>query len=292
MSFPKVGIIILNWNGWQDTIECLESLYQINYPTYHVIIVDNGSSDESLEKITEYCAGKLTIESDFFKYKLDNKPIKVTQYTREEIEAEELLGKDIPNSSLNRELVIIKNEKNYGFPEGNNIGIKYASRMNTDYFLLLNNDTIVDPNFLTELIRVAGSSPSIGLLGPKIYFYYRPNVIQATGGKIIWWAGLILVYGNKEDRGQYDEITERDFLFGTSFLIKRVVLEKISFMDPYFFFGLEEYDYCHRAKKAGFKILYVPKSNVWHKVGASRAKVPQYSETAELITKKAGRLRK
>ncbi len=65
---PQISIIILNWNGWKDTIECLESIYQINYPNYQVIVVDNGSEDNSIEKIKNYCSGKAVIKSDFFEY--------------------------------------------------------------------------------------------------------------------------------------------------------------------------------------------------------------------------------
>ena len=66
IDFPKVVIIILNWNGWKDTIECLESLYHITYPNYTVILVDNGSVDDSIEQIRSYCAGKIQVESTFF----------------------------------------------------------------------------------------------------------------------------------------------------------------------------------------------------------------------------------
>jgi GT2 family glycosyltransferase len=83
-------------------------------------------------------------------------------------------------------------------------------------------------------------------------------------------------------------MAERDFLYGTSFLIKKAVIDKISFMDPYFFFSVEEYDYCTRAKRAGFKVMYVPQSKIWHKGGASSAKLPQFPETQSLLKKKGG----
>ncbi|GFP33386.1 rhamnosyltransferase [Candidatus Hakubella thermalkaliphila] len=79
---PKVSIIILNWNGWKDTIECLESLYQITYTNYDVIVVDNGSEDDSIEKIKGYCEGKIEVESKFFEYSGENKPIEIVEYTR------------------------------------------------------------------------------------------------------------------------------------------------------------------------------------------------------------------
>ena len=79
---PNVAIIILNWNGWQDTVECLESLYQINYPNYDVIVIDNGSEDESLKKIREYCDGKFKIYSKFFEYDTKNKLIKYLNFLK------------------------------------------------------------------------------------------------------------------------------------------------------------------------------------------------------------------
>ena len=82
---PKVSIIILNWNGWKDTVECLESLYQITYPNYDVIVVDNGSEDDSIEKIKEYAEGKTKVESKFFEYFSENTPINIIEYTREEL---------------------------------------------------------------------------------------------------------------------------------------------------------------------------------------------------------------
>ena len=77
MSDPSVSIIILNWNGWSDTIECLESIYQLNYSNYRVIVVDNNSSDDSVQKINDYAMGKLEVKSNFFKYNPTNKPIKI-----------------------------------------------------------------------------------------------------------------------------------------------------------------------------------------------------------------------
>ena len=86
MDYPRVSIIILNWNGWKDTIECLESIYQITYQNYDVIVVDNGSKDDSVQKIKEYCEGKIKVESKFFEYDPSNKPIYVLEYTREQAE--------------------------------------------------------------------------------------------------------------------------------------------------------------------------------------------------------------
>ena len=90
MNYPQVAIIILNWNGWKDTVECLESLYQIDYFNYNVIILDNASHDDSIEKIKEYCEGKLKVKSSFLKYVSKNKPIKVFEYKKEHIDKNEI----------------------------------------------------------------------------------------------------------------------------------------------------------------------------------------------------------
>ena len=79
MKFSNVVIIILNWNGWQDTIECLESLYQNHYSNYDIVVVDNNSNDKSVHKIKEYCNGKIKIESPFFSYNPHNKPIEIVE---------------------------------------------------------------------------------------------------------------------------------------------------------------------------------------------------------------------
>ena len=244
MNYPKVSIIILNWNGLEDTIECLESLKKITYPNHEVVIVDNASSGNDVQ----------ILQGRFGDY-----------------------------------IHLIQNDKNYGFPEGCNIGMRYALTTGADYILLLNNDTVVDPKFLTEMVEVAEADLSIGITGSKVYYYYEPNIIQSAGGKIKWWLGDLQTYGGEEDVGQYDSISEYDYVFGTSFLIKKEVIQEISFMDPFFFFGVEEYDYCTRAKRAGFKVVYVPGSKVWHKVGASSAKLLQYPETLRVIRDSSGR---
>ncbi|WP_321422162.1 glycosyltransferase [uncultured Methanobacterium sp.] len=84
MKYPMVSIIIVNFNGWKDTIECLESVYNINYPNFSVVLVDNRSNDESLFKIREYCKGNLKIVSQFFDYNLTNKPIFLQEFDNDE----------------------------------------------------------------------------------------------------------------------------------------------------------------------------------------------------------------
>lgn len=264
MSYPKVSIIILNWNGWEDTIECLESLYQINYPNenvffvdpllqkdgngyYDVIVVDNGSEDKSLEKIRLYLGGNMKVISRYFDYSCDNKPIKFLEYTREEIEMDEF---NYENSSKN--LIIIKNSRNCGFAEGNNSAIRYALKaLDPDYVLLLNNDTVVDKDFLGNMIEFAVSNDTIGIVGPKVFCYDNPDKVQHS-------TLFKLPYQKKTDT-----------VVGCSMLIKKDVIKDVGLLDEEYFAYFEENDFCIRAKRAGYKIICVQNSKIWHKGAGS-----------------------
>ncbi|HML05511.1 MAG TPA: glycosyltransferase family 2 protein [Methanobacterium sp.] len=271
MNFPKVAIIIINWNGWKDTIECLESLYQINYPQYDVILIDNNSEDSSLEKIKKYCEGKIKVESEFFNYNDNNKPISVFELRSSELELTEIQRID-NHVSPNTRLTLIKNDENYGFAEGNNIGIKYViESLNSDYILLLNNDTVVDKDFLSELLNVAESDDAIGFIGPKVYIYDNQDTLQVAGG-----SEVDLTHGevneiayHYKDNGKYDYYFEPDFIGGTCILGKRKVIEKIGLLDSEYFMYWEDADWCFRARKNGYKCAYSFKSKIWHKYGAS-----------------------
>jgi len=274
MDAPRVSIIILNWNGWKDTIECLESLYRIDYPNYDVIVVDNGSQDDSIQKIKEYAKGKIEVNSKFFKYNPNNKPIKVFEVNENEAKQGKFNRPLYEKFDVDRRMILIKNKKNYGFTGGNNIGMKFAlSVLNPDYVLLLNNDTVVEKDFLKELVKVAESDEKIGIVGPKIYYYDyngRSDIIQSAGAKINLRTGANHIIGRYEiDVGQYDEAKEVDYVSGACLLVKSGVLKKVGLLDPEYFTYWEETDLCMRVKKAGYKILYAPQAKIWHKESVS-----------------------
>jgi len=271
----KVSIVILNWNGWKDSIECLESLYQITYPNYDVILVDNGSEDDSIAKTKEWAKGELKVESKFFEYDSHNKPIEILEYERAKAEEggdtqkEEQFFKLPPNKKLR----IIKNEKNYGFAEGNNIGMRYTLKaLNPDYIQLLNNDTVVEPNFLSELVKVAESNPEVGIVGPKIYYYDKPDKIWFAGGKINWWIGrpYHLIQEETEPNSELGHKSQiNDFITGCSMLINKTILEKIGLLNKNYFTYFEDADFCERVKRKSFLLLYAPASTIWHKISSA-----------------------
>lgn len=265
--YPNISVIILNWNGWPDTIECLESLYQINYPNFHVIVVDNHSVDDSIHQIKNFCNGELKVKSKFFDYNPNNKPITVFEYSSGEFK----YSNQVKVLDSGKKLIIIKNDDNYGFAEGNNIGMRFVlENLDSDYVLLLNNDTVVQRDFLSELVRCAILNPDAGIVGPKIFYYDKPNILNAAGGKILWSVGAGLNIGmGEEDLGQYDKISKIDYLMGACLLINKALIEKIGYMDKKFFLLHEETDFCIRAKKAGFKLILNPESTIYHKEGIS-----------------------
>ena len=271
---PKVSIIILNWNGWKDTIECLESLYQITYPDYEVIVVDNGSEDESIDKIKEYAEGKIKVESKFFEYSEKNKPIKIIGYTREEAEARGGKERELESSPSNRKLILIENEKNYGFSEGTNIGIRYALERGADYAFLLNNDTVVDAKFLNELIRVGEVDEEIGILSPVIYHYHNPNMIQSGGReKLNLYMGKVTATKLAKKEAKQEVIIDTEIVSGAAMLIKRKTLKEIGLLPTEYFLGWEDWDYCIKVSRGGWKLVCVPKVKVWHKGGRTFSKM-------------------
>ena len=267
MECPNVTIIILNWNGWEDTIECLESLYQIEYPNYTVIVADNGSEDESIPKIKDYCNGKIKVESNFFSYDPAGKPVNVTEYELDRIQKIKKCSKT--SLASKNKIILINNNENYGFAKGNNIAVEYALNfINPDYILLLNNDTVVEKSFLLKLVETAEEDEKIGIVGPKILKYHDPKIIDSTGHTLK--LGRVLDRGHGElDKGQYDDQNDILGAIAACSLYKVKMLAEIGLFDESFFTVYEDAELSWRAHKNGWKARYVPESIIYHKRGKS-----------------------
>ncbi len=164
---------------------------------------------------------------------------------------------------------VIRNPSNVGYARGNNVGIERALDDGAEYILVLNNDTVVAPDFLEALVERGGGMPEAGILGPKTYYMEPPDVLWSTGGKINWYLYHGLRGIRQRDRGQYDSVFDCDFLPGSCLLIKRAVTEAIGHLPTEYFLQGEDVDYCTAARRAGFRCVYVPQSKIWHKVSAS-----------------------
>jgi len=173
------------------------------------------------------------------------------------------------------EIKIVYNEENLGFSGGNNVGIKYALENNADYVLLLNDDTIVDQNFLSKLVEAGESDKSFGMIGPKVYFYDEPNRLWDSGGKINWLYNKGTMRGyNEIDKGQYDSppIQETEYINGCCLLVKKEVINQIGLMAEDYVAYYEDADWSTRARQAGYKCIFVPQSEIWHK--GSKSTIP------------------
>ncbi len=275
LKAPKVSIIILNWNGWEDTVECLESLYRITYPNYDVIVVDNGSKDDSVQKIKKYAEGKIEVSSKFFEYNPYNKPIEAFEISEDEAKQGKFNRPRYEKFDVDRRMILIKNKDNYGFAGGNNVGIKFAlSVLNSDYVLLLNNDTVVDRKFLNELVKVAESDEKIGIVGPKILYYYF-NKVQSLGVKLDYLRGLTISLGHMLDPDIAPSMgaIECDYVYGACFLIKSEVILDVGILNEKLFMYGEETEWALRAKENGFIAKTILSAKIYHKDQQSSIKV-------------------
>jgi GT2 family glycosyltransferase len=163
-------------------------------------------------------------------------------------------------------VTLVENGRNLGFAAGNNVAIEPAVRAGADYVMLLNNDTEVRPDMLRELIAVAESDPEIGIVGPKILYYDQPDLVWSAGGTIDAYGQPGHVGADGPDDDPSEQPREVDYVTGCAILVKRAVVEAIGGIDERFFIYFEETEWCARARRAGFRILYVPAARMWHKV--------------------------
>ena len=176
------------------------------------------------------------------------------------------------------ECVGIKNSENGGFSRGTNIGMQYAYNEGAEYIMLLNNDVEVTAGFIEPMMEEFTNNEDVGLVTPKIMFRNPNNIIWQAGGSINVKIVSAISYGYREvDAGQYDQICETGWASGACSIIKRSTVEKIGFLDEFYFFGQEEWDYSVSALKQKIKIIYAPKSIVYHEIGASTNVRPSLS---------------
>ncbi len=242
----KVSIIILNWNRRKDTVECLESIGNLQILGFEleIVVVDNSSSDGS-QKAVEQTFKKIA---------------------RKNVSCKQIL-----------------NEANLGFAAGNNAGMKYALNSGADYLLVLNNDTEVNKDLVKKLLEVASRHSKVGAISPKIYFakgfeFHKKSYKKQDLGKVFWYAGGDMdwnnVYGSNHgvdevDKGQFEKTKETDFATGACVLLRSKALKDVGLFDEKYFMYLEDADLSQRLKRKGWEVLYTPKTDIWHKVAQS-----------------------
>lgn len=220
-----VAIILVNYNGSTDTIDCIKSLNKIKNLKFEIIVVDNCSTDDSIEKLQ----------------KIKN----------------------------NYKFTLIEAESNNGFSAGNNIGIEYAKKIEADYYLLLNNDTVVESDFLEKLLSPF-ENKNCGATISKILYFSNKNMIWYNGGNLNNKTGRTEHYDfNKMNIPDQKENQKVTFASGCCLCISKEVVDKVGLLDENFFLYEEDAEYSYRILKNGFDIIYVPESIIYHKVSAS-----------------------
>lgn len=239
---PSVSIIILTTNALNMTKEQLVDIAKLDVDGLNAecLVVDNGSKDGTEDAIKNY--------------KLPNMKYK-----------------------------FIQSGANLGFAGGNNVGIKDALKRGIDYIILMNNDLILPKDIVKKLVSYMENSSDVGIASPKMYFakgyeFHKDRYKESDKGKVIWYAGGVIdrknVYSlhrgvDEIDHGQYDETIETDFANGAVVIVRREVFEKVGLLDDSFFLYWEDADFSERVRRAGFKVMYFPKTKMWHKVSAS-----------------------
>jgi len=235
----KIVIIILNWNGKENTIACLESIKQLESKNYQleVAVVDNASSDGSGDAIK-------------------NKFPKVTV-----IENKKNLG--------------FSGGNNVGITYALENNANYVLILNNDTIVdkhLLNN--LLEVAISNE--KVAIVAPKIYFA--KGYEFHKDRYEKNERGKVIWYAGGIMDWSNvighhrgvdEVDKGQYEKIEETDFASGCCMLIKGEVFKKVGMLDEKYFLYYEDSDLSEQTKRAGYSVIYAPKAILWHKNAGS-----------------------
>lgn len=221
---PRVAVQILAWNQVDEVITCLKSFSCIKYHNYEVILVDNGSDDNTVE----------------------------------------VVKRDFPW------VTIIENKENLGFCKGNNIGLRYCLEKGFDYVLLLNSDIKVLPNLIDELVKVMQSDSKIGIAGAKNLLLENPDYMWGQYGKVTWGPMLVKTIGRLElNMNHNDTPKDVDWVICNGCMVNRTALEKVGGFDEEFWQCMEDVDWSYRARKAGFRIVYVDTTAILHKGSSS-----------------------
>lgn len=219
---PNVGIVISNYNGWQDTVQCLESLQKQTYRNFEIILLDDASTNDSVQQLQKH---------------------------------------------LTENTVFLPQEANSGFAAVNNVGMRRVLADGCDWVLLLNNDTVVAPDFLETLLR---ETPAGAVSCPKMLFLDPPDEIWFAGGELDRATGKVKHLGGHEKDGPaFAEKKQVSFITFCCVLLPRQVVEEVGFLDETLFMYCEDVDYCIRLADAGVPLWLLPDARIWHKAGGS-----------------------
>jgi len=222
---PLVWIVIPTRNRSYDLIECIQSIEKQTYKNYKILIIDNNSEDDTLEK--------LHIIFPF--------------------------------------LEIIHLEKNFGASYASNRGFDFVLKKEAEYVLRLDSDTILDPDYLSKLMKGMMEIPDAGIVSGTIYYFFQPETIWFTGGNITKWdLNMRFLEKITNNFSSNQPNYEVDLVPSTGMLISREVIENLNGFDEDYLVYYEDFDFCLKTKKLGKKIYYLPGAKLWHKIFSNK----------------------
>lgn len=274
MPTDKIYIVLLNYNGWDDTIRCLSSLLALEYEYFKIIVVDNNSSDFSMKRMISWASGQLSPINDRYDFvSKDNDQCVSIDYVFYESEDVALKTSNLNHAigAGDSKLTFIQSKNNNGFAAGNNIGIQYAKQQpDCDFIWCLNNDLVVDKISLQNLVYCYSAlyieNTRIGFLGAKVMDYYKPTHIQSVGHINNRFGRRSSV--NQESLQGKNHIEVDDFS-GSSIFFSPSLIDEIGLIPEEYFLYYEETDWMHSARKKGFKNYTCLSAEVLHKEAAS-----------------------
>jgi GT2 family glycosyltransferase len=280
----SVCVVVVNWNGWADTLECLESLLRLDHGDYRVVVCDNGSTDDSVQRIRDWAAGRLPARAGneplaALTTPPSPKPVPLAEHDRESAEA--------GGAEEDGRLVLVRVGANLGFAGGNNVGLRYALARGFRWVWLLNNDTVAAPDALSALVREAEREPAAGMVGSKLLYYDHPERVQALGGASYnAWLALPRHLGSNlrvADEPRWDPAARMAYVVGASMLVSAAFVREVGLMSEEYFLFFEELDWVMRGG-GRWRLGYAPGSVVYHKEGGSiggDSRHPEKSWTAD-----------
>lgn len=246
---PKVSIITINWNNYNDTIKCVESLMRQDYAEFKIFILDNGSKDNSVRYIELW--GSEKIGRDFIS----------------------VWAGDVERQLFDQMVVLLKSPENLGFTGGNNLTCQFALKTGADYIWFINNDTVHDRGALSALVEAAQKAYRAGMVCSKVCYLNKPDIIESLGVTLKAPFGIFKHIGQgMKDYNINSAPFEIQHIYGCSFLVNCELIKEVGLMDERYFILREENDWGKRAQQKGWKIYCAPGSKVWHKVSATIGK--------------------
>ena len=275
----SIAVVILNYKGWHDSLNCLESLLSQDHENFRIILIDNYSENESVQKFKEYLNGDLKLKSEYFIHENKKKKRNYIEYTHEEqINKDNLSEKELSD----KDIVLISTSKNLGFSGGNNVGARYASLMGYEYVLLLNNDTLVtDKSFLNKLIEPFKKDNTVYMSGPNIINFddtFDSPMIEDTFMGNLFYLSLLNFFRRKLNTPSiYKDIEALSShipkqvykISGACMMLDTKKFEGIEYLDEKVWLSSEEAILSEKIKAKGGKIMFTPLTTLIHKKAAS-----------------------